>query len=52
MHNNEVRNAAPHFCGNERPQQISLPIAVGKFLAAHESYRELIEIMVSEWRQV
>jgi hypothetical protein len=51
-HNNEVRNVAPHFCGNERPQQINLPIAGGKFLPAHGSYREFIEIMVSEWRRV
>jgi hypothetical protein len=51
-HSNEVRNVAPHFCGNERPQQINLPIAGGKFLPAHGSYREFIEIMVSEWRRV
>jgi hypothetical protein len=49
-HNNEVRNVAPRFCGNERPQQINLPIVGGKFPAAHGSYREFIEIMVSEWR--
>jgi hypothetical protein len=47
-HNNEVRNVAPRFCGNERPQQINLPIVGGKFPAAHGSYREFIEIMVSE----
>jgi hypothetical protein len=51
-HNNEVRNVAPHFCGNERQQQINLPIGGGRFPQAHGSYREFIEIMVSEWRQV
>jgi hypothetical protein len=50
-HNNEVRNVAPPFCGNERPQQINLPIAGAKFLPAHGSYREFIGIMVSEWRR-
>jgi hypothetical protein len=48
-HDNEVRNVSPHFCGNEPQQQINLPIAGGKFLLAHGSFPEFIEIMVSEW---
>jgi hypothetical protein len=51
-HNDEVRNVAPHFCGNERQQQINLPIAGGKFPQMHGSCREFIEITVSEWRRV
>jgi hypothetical protein len=46
----EVRNVAPHFCGNERQQQINLPIGGGKFPQAHGSYRQFIGIMVPDRR--
>jgi len=48
----EVWNVAPHSCDTERKQQINLPIGGGKFPQAHGSYREFIEIMVSEWWRV